>query len=239
VKLPSVADMTSDESVATLAMPRAQLGNKPASQAPRLSPRLDSAAAAAQAPQVSIVNARGVGPGGTQLVMVQRPSSSAGTGLKLRPQDGGVTPPPPHARSDEPAGYYLPAGAAAQLARPSADSAPNVPRIYDDPISPPPDANESDGVATRVYRPTGDTSGRIRVDPSLQAQMSAAMAPTPPPPATASTPPMASSSQLATGPQPTLAAPPRKQLPVWMLLVGFLVIGFVAVAGLIWLLKGH
>lgn len=223
VKLPSVADMTTEESVATLAMPRAQLAGKPlsTSQAPRLSPRLDSAAAAAQGPQVSILNARGVGPGGTQLVMVQRPSSSAGTGLKLRPQDAGATP--------------LPPSASAQL--PRAESAPGVPRIYDDPPSPPPDVNDADGVATRVYRPTGDTSGRYHLDPSLQAQLPPPPPPPPPPPHTASAPPPPN-PLVATGPRPALAPPRRQQMPVWMVLVGFLVIGFVAVAGVLWLLKG-
>jgi hypothetical protein len=243
-RLPVVADMTTEESVATLAMPRAQFmkqQQQPSGQMPRLDPRLDSAAASignAQ-PPVSVVNARGVGPGGTQLVMVQRPAN---------------TPPPGKARPDEatvnednrsggglqshPAGYYIPPAVAAALGRGGQPQQPQqqqpqqqpqqqhqpqqhqpqqqmggqgvtgtgpnaaMPRLYDDPSQIPQSSSEG---ATQVYRPTGDTSARIRLE------------------------------SLPGGP---LAAPPKRGLPLVMVLLGFLVIGFAAVAGVIWLLKG-
>jgi serine/threonine-protein kinase len=243
-RLPVVADMTTEESAATLAMPRAQfMKQQPGGQMPRLDPRLDSAAASiGNAQPISVLNARGVGPGGTQLVMVQRPAN---------------TPPPGQARQDEatvnednrsgglkahPAGYYIPPAVAAALGRTGQQhqsqppppqqqpqqqqpqqqphqhqpqqqmgsqgvtgTGPNaaIPRLYDDPSQIPQSSSEG---ATTVYRPTGDTSGRLQLE------------------------------ALPGG--PLAAPPPRRGLPLAMVLLGFLVIGFAAVAGVIWLLKG-
>ncbi|MFT3774086.1 MAG: serine/threonine-protein kinase [Minicystis sp.] len=208
--IPVVSDMTTEESVATLAMPRAQIGNKPppSGQMPRLEPRLDSAASA-----ISVVGTRGVGPGGTQLVMVQRGQAAQQQG-KARPEDPTVAEDKNKLQS-HPAGYYLPPAVAASLGRggaqqpqqpqqqaasPSASVGPQgVPRLYDDAA-----AGQQGEAATTVYRPTGDTSRRIKLD-------------------------------SIPGAQP--APPPKREVPLVMMLLGFLVIGFAVVAGVIWLLK--
>jgi hypothetical protein len=215
-RLPVVADMTTDESVATVAMPRAQISSKPPSasgQMPRLAPRLDSAAAS-----INVISTRGVGPGGTQLVTVQRgPGASPSSERKARPDEptvaedkGGLRP--------HPVGYYLPPQVAASLGRgpaqpvtmggdppypPAQPAAPAtgtgqhaVPKIYEDTSQP--SSGENEG-ATQVYRPT-DTARRIEA--------------------------------------PALPVPaPKRAMPVAMMLLGFLVIGFVAVAGAIYLFR--
>jgi serine/threonine-protein kinase len=217
-RLPVVSDMTTEESVATLAMPRAQVGKPPppSGQTPRLEPRLDSAASIAAQQQLSIAGTRGVGPGGTQLVMVQRGSMPQTPDRRARADDPTVSEDKSGNLPSHPAGYYIPPAVAASLrgatpapapivappvAAPATGGAPNVPRLYDEPSSAP----QSGEGATQVYRPTGDTSRRLQIDPSSIVQ-------TPPPPA-------------------------KRGMPVVMVLLGFLVMGFVLVAGAIWLLK--
>jgi serine/threonine-protein kinase len=208
-RLPVVADMTTDESVATVAMPRAQIANKPASSAsgqmPRIDPRLDSAAAS-----INVISTRGVGPGGTQLVTVQRgPKSSPASERKARPEEPTVAE-DKGALRPHPVGYYIPPQVAATLGRGPTQPAPaapvtgsgHVPKIYEDTSQP--SSGENEG-ATQVYRPTGDTARRLEA-PQLPANA------------------------------PVVAAP-KRGMPVAMVLLGFLVIGFVAVAGAIYLFK--
>jgi serine/threonine protein kinase len=257
-RLPSVADMTTEESIATIAMPRAQIGGNPAQSGnlPRLDPRLDSAAASIGGGQAG--GSRGVGPGGTQLVMVPR------GGMPLGDRRAPTEDPGDSANlKAHPVGYYIPPSVAASLGRSGAQGAQaatpappaaqaasgaqqaqpaqqGIPRIYDEPLA----QSSSDGAATQVYRPTGDTSRRLQVDPAVQAQAAAAMAPTQPqPPQTA--PPQGGAPQAAQPappPQPAAMQPPavappsqKRGMPIWMVLVGFLVIGFGVVAGALWL----
>ncbi|APR84182.1 Serine/threonine-protein kinase pkn2 [Minicystis rosea] len=215
--VPVVADMTTEESVATLAMPRAQIGKpQPSGNMPRLEPRLDSAAASIGGAQsISVVGTRGVGPGGTQLVMVQRGNAPAPQ-AKSRPDDPTLSEEKSGQLKAHPAGYYIPPAVAATLGRGSApQQAPQapqqqlgappmaappqgVPRLYEEPSGPPQGSGE---VATQIYRP-GDTASRIKAD----------AIPAPP-------------------------APPKQSVPLFMVLFGFLVIGFALVAGAIWLFK--
>ena len=277
-RLPSVADMTTEESIATIAMPRAQIGSKltPSGNLPKLDPRLDSAAAAiGAAAQVNVAGARGVGPGGTQLVMVPR-GALPSVDRKGRPDDHAADGANAKLQT-HPMGYYIPPSVAASLGRGSgqAPSAANpgaanqgaanqgaaaqvpqqaaagqgpIPRLYED--ASPLAQSSSDGAATQVYRPTGDTSRRLQIDPAVQQQAAAALAPTQPQPQGAQQPsaqPPAQPAAQQGASQPVTVPPgamqaaaiqpaaPKRSMPIWMVLVGFLVIGFGVVAGALWL----
>jgi serine/threonine-protein kinase len=197
--LPRVAEITTEETAATLAMPMPHLGHKShkAPQAPPLEPRLDSAAAIAQRPQL--------GPGGTQPVALGRGSGvdPAERAAFDEAKSGNL---PAH-----PAGYYIPPAVQASLARGQAappqaappqaaaalQSPQQVPRMYDDASSQP---SNGEG-ATQVYRP------------GAAAKPPDPLAPT-----------LADPRQLAAPP------PPKRSIPLVVLLLGFLVIGFVVVA---------
>jgi eukaryotic-like serine/threonine-protein kinase len=259
-RLPDMVEMTTEETAATLAMPMNRFGaGKPgtsgvgaavaalrASPAPRpydkanappLEPRLDSAAAAAgisasptaagvgsghppgMSPQGTTPMPRAplpsVGPGGTQPVMVR-------SSHELRRAD---EPAYDDAKNNSgnlpvhPAGYYIPPGVAASLARTSqahpgaASSAPSprppaeappqtppggqpaLPRTYDD-------AQGGADIATTVYRPTKPG----------ESQSGAAVA---------------------------VAPRKKRRIPLVIVLVGFLVLGFLAVGGVMYLFRPH
>ena len=237
-RVPVVADMTTEESAATIAMPRAQIPSKPGpgGQMPRLEPRVDSAAASiGAASQVNVVGTRGVGPGGTQLVMVQRGAPTPPGDARVRRDEPTVSEDKSNQLQSHPVGYYIPPAIAASLGRgsqppqqqtpapppaapqpqPYDTNAPvmspttstgqhGVPRLYEEPSALPQSSSEGE---TQVYRPSGDTSRRLQLDP--------AMALRPPAPA------------------------PSSGLPLWMVLLGFLVVGFALVAAVLWMLKGQ
>ena len=231
-RVPMVADMTTEESAATIAMPRVQIPGKPGpgGQMPRLEPRVDSAAASiGAASQVNVVGTRGVGPGGTQLVMVQRGAPGDARASRDEPT---VSEDKGNQLQSHPVGYYIPPSIAASLGRgsqppqqqtpapppapqpqaydtnapvmsPTTSTGPHgVPRLYEEPL--PQSSSEGE---TQVYRPSGDTSRRLQLDSAMALQ--------PPAPA------------------------PSRGLPLWMVLLGFLVVGFALVAAVLWLLKGQ
>jgi serine/threonine-protein kinase len=257
-RISDVVEMTTEETAATLAMPVNRLLNKPGSaaaavaaarsgaadkpNAPPLEPRLDSAAAAAgisasptsaglgpaqpqqlapnappqgRAPPVAGLTPRPaaiapVGPGGTQPVMVRSSHDVK------RAEDGSFEDQknasgklPVH-----PAGYYIPPAVAASLARTSQASSqtpptgqPAVPQAYDD-------GQGGAEVATTVYRP------------NKQKGTDSVSGLTPPPAAAA--------QEAAAKP----LAPVQKKkggVPLVVVLLSFLVLGFLAVAGVMYL----
>jgi serine/threonine-protein kinase len=134
-------DVSTEDSVATLAMPRASArkGSPSPQGTPPLAPRLGSAAAAIGAsgtlPVLGQAADGPTGPGGTQMVKLpsKRPDPIA-----VDERSGNLAP--------HPAGYYIPPELAASLARVT-------------PSTPPPRPEETGGptgtgeVATQIYRP--------------------------------------------------------------------------------------
>jgi serine/threonine-protein kinase len=223
--IPKVHDveMTTEETAATLAMPRSNLRKGPAAQqgAPPLAPRVTSAASQIQVTGGGTIPVIGqamdpqapLGPGGTQLVKVPGRTRAPET----PPADSGS------ALQSHPAGYYIPPAVAASLARATPQSAQGssqvaapatpLPSAYEEGTSQP--MSSSDG-ATQVYRPRqSDVSTAKSAKPPIAedtaSRQSAAMAP----------------------PEPK----PRTFASLLLVVVGCLVLSFAVVAGVLMMLK--
>jgi len=261
-RLPDMVDMTTEETAATLAMPMnrlpggkaglAALRSAPAPRpqdkpnAPPLEPRLDSAAAAAGIS--ASPTAAGVGPGHSPGMAspgspLGRPSQAAGPGVSTpRPPmpsvgPGGTQPvmvrgshdpkrdeaPYDDAKNNSgnlpahPAGYYIPPAVAASLARTSQAHQQGASGQ-----APPPTPPGGQPALPRTY---DDAPGGAEVATTVYR------------------PSKPSDSQTAM-PVPNLqevAAPPRKKrrVPLVVVLLSFLVLGFAAVAGVLHFFPPH
>jgi serine/threonine protein kinase len=246
-RIPDLVEMTTEETAATLAMPINRFTGKASGvaaqiaairqdkvSAPPLEPRLGPAAAGISSSPTSA----GVGPGHAPPTSPGRPQGTGGT-LALTPVGPGGTQPVmvrsshDQKRADEashdegksnsgnlpvhPAGYYIPPAVAASLARTSQASTqtppggqPALPRTYDD-------SQGGAEIATTVYRPNKNKP--------TESQSGPAVAPP---------------TQDGTAPMATSAPPAKKRsMPLFIVLLSFLVIGFLAVAGMMYLFRPH
>lgn len=179
-RLADVADIATDETAATVAMPMQHLqkgaGASPPSQQrielvydtgssvpvlKRSPATYESNASPAPVPVAPPAGAMRTGPKGTQVVTVS-PSGSLEYVVEPRAEEQNLRA--------HPAGYYIPPQVAASIGRPPSQPhapqpTPPVPHVFDDHSSSPEAGQE---VATQLYRPReGDTSGRYPVPPQL------------------------------------------------------------------------
>ncbi len=239
---------TTDETGATLAMPVQRLGRRGAEAqgTPPLVPRVEAAAASlgsttpmrtGSAAEVSTPRMP-VGPGGTQPVTIGRALDH----LRMPQESSGANP-------ASPAGYYPPhaapaaqaalnatpspatAGSAQASPRPVATGRSGLPVAYEEHP-----AGEGDA-RTQVYRP--DETGR-RASPDATAQNAQeAKAPGTRLPAASSPAPAERASGLGgnmarpSAPLANAATQPKRTVPILVVLVGFLLVGFAVVAGAI------
>ena len=221
-RLPDLVELTTDETAATLAIPMPHLQQKKGqggSHAPRLEPRLvPLAASAGGAPQTP----RPAGPGGTQPVMISRMLERA---AERRPGANDATVDeksgnlPAH-----PAGYYIPPSVAASLARATPQSSSQLALAQlAPPPGPPPPATPPGGVSPvpRMY----DDPTSLPV-PSSQG-------------ATQVYRPHQDETARRLRPEPAIPVPVKPALPLFVVLLGFLVVGFLLVAGVLYLLRRH
>jgi serine/threonine-protein kinase len=221
-RLPDLVEMTTDETAATLAMPMPHLQQRKSqggSQAPKLQPRLEaSAASAGGGPQTP----RPVGPGGTQPVMISRMLERA---AERKP---GANDPTVEDKSgnlpSHPAGYYIPPSVAASLARVSPQNPALMPPQGPPPAPPPPVNPATPSVHASVPR--------LYEDPASLPVPSSEVA-------THIYRPRQEDTARRVRPEPSLPVPvsAQKRLPLLVLLFGFLVVGFVVVAGALYMLR--
>jgi Protein kinase domain len=217
----------------------------PAAPDPRVAHPHAYAPAEIQAPSTLI------GPGGTQPVVIGRARDHLGERKPEPAEDlrsgnlpahpaGSYLPPAVRAslaRSAEPAGPTAGAPNAASSRPPAAATPSGLPRVYEDASSSQPGEAE---VKTQLYRPADEAARQSRMD--LQGRGGAAGVPGPRSPADslATAPraasPAASAPAHPEAPRP-LAQPARRGVPLVLVLLGFLVVGFVVVAGVMVIFK--
>jgi serine/threonine protein kinase len=241
-----LVEMTTEETAATIAMPMPHLKKGHSAQAtPPLAPRVDSATASisntgsgtqpANQLQQRGAPKGGVGPGGTQQVMIGRAldhlserkprSAEPGDGSRPRTDDprGGNL-------AAHPAGYYLPPAVQASLSRPQAQPGYEANAAAAR-------ANAAAQAAAQAAPLTPAPSGLPRTyeEPSSGSEPSGG-APEGEGRTQVYRPRV---DETARHPQEARATPTRakRSLPLILVLLSFLLVGFVAVACLMWFVR--